>query len=168
MDAPEARPVEAVAPELLALRERGLLVPVEGIDPQKIYDSFDDARDGQRVHNAIDILAKRGTPVLAADDGVILRVGKNHLGGNVVWQADATRSFAYYYAHLDQWARGLKEGQSVSRGDVIGYVGTTGNAPKNVPHLHFQLLRITDERHYTSGPPIDPLPYFFLLTNATR
>lgn len=168
VDAPEARPVESLAPELLALRARGLLVPVEGIQPEKIYDSFDDSRDGERVHNAIDILAKRGTPVVAADDGVILRVGTNHLGGNVVWATDATRTFAYYYAHLERWARGLREGQAVSRGEVIGYVGTTGNAPRNVPHLHFQLLRITDARHFTSGPPIDPLPYFFLMPNATR
>ena len=168
IDAPEARPVESLAPELLALRERGLLVPVEGIQPDEIHDSFDASRDGERVHNAIDILAKRGTPVVAADAGVILRVGTNHLGGNVVWATDATRTFAYYYAHLERWARGLKEGQPVSRGEVIGYVGTTGNAPRNVPHLHFQLLRITDARHFTSGPPIDPLPYFFPMPNATR
>jgi murein DD-endopeptidase MepM/ murein hydrolase activator NlpD len=167
-DARTARPVELLAPELMALRERGLLVPVEGIQPQQISDSFSDARDGQRVHNAVDILAKRGTPVLSADDGVILRVGKNALGGNVVWAADATRTFSYYYAHLEGWAHGLKEGMSVSRGDVIGYVGTTGNAPKNVPHLHFQLLRMTDARHFTDGPPINPLPYFVLMPNATR
>lgn len=169
VDVSTARPVELLPPEMVALRDRGLLVPVEGIQPEHIPDSFADARDGQRTHNAIDILAKRGTPVLAADDGVILRVGKNGLGGNVVWATDATRTFAYYYAHLEKWAHGLKEGQSVSRGDVIGYVGTTGNAPKNVPHLHFQLLRILDARHFTSGPPIDPLPYFVsAMPSATR
>ena len=168
MDVRLARPVELLAPELLALRERGLLVPVEGVSADRITDTFSDPRDGQRVHNAVDILAKRGTAVLAADDGVILRVGKNTLGGNVVWASDATRTFAYYYAHLDAWAHGLKEGQSVSRGDVIGYVGPTGNAPKNVPHLHFQLLRMTDARRFTDGPPINPLPYFALSPNATR
>jgi len=167
-DSRVVRPVELLAPELMALRERGLLVPVEGVPAEKIADSFNDARDGQRVHNAVDIMAKRGTPVLAADDGVILRVGKNTLGGNVVWAADATRTFAYYYAHLEGWARGLKEGQAVSRGDVIGYVGTTGNAPKNTPHLHFQLLKIDDMKHFTAGPPINPLPYFLLMTTATR
>ncbi|MCX5767959.1 MAG: M23 family metallopeptidase [Gemmatimonadetes bacterium] len=160
---PDARPAtafEMMAPELEALRDRGLLVPVEGVQAGHIPDTFNEARDGQRRHNAVDILARRGTPVLAADDGVLLRMGKNTLGGNVIWASDATLSLVYYYAHLDHWASGLVEGQPISRGMVLGYVGTTGNAPKDVPHLHFQLLRMKDLHRFTDGPPINPLPFF--------
>jgi murein DD-endopeptidase MepM/ murein hydrolase activator NlpD len=161
--APAARPAPAV-PErdafLSALYERGLLVPVQGIIASQIPDTFNDARDGVRVHNAEDILAKRGTPVLAADDGAVLHVGTNTLGGNVIWTTDPSRRFAFYYAHLERFAKGLHDGQQISRGDVIGYVGTTGNAPKDTPHLHFQLLKIVKGIRYSDGPPVDPLPYF--------
>jgi peptidoglycan LD-endopeptidase LytH len=142
------------------LRERGLLVPVKGIAASQIPDTFDAARDGARVHNAQDILAKRGTPVLAADDGSIIHIGKNALGGNVIWTADPSRRFAFYYAHLERFAKGLRDGQQISRGEVIGYVGTSGNAPKNTPHLHFQLLRIVSGTRYSAGPPLNPLPFF--------
>jgi murein DD-endopeptidase MepM/ murein hydrolase activator NlpD len=145
---------------LTALYERGLLVPVQGIAASQIPDTFKDARDGSRVHNAEDILAKRGTPVLSADDGTVLRVGKNSLGGNVIWTTDPSRHFAFYYAHLDRYAKGLHDGQQLSRGEVIGYVGTTGNAPKDTPHLHFQLLRIVKGTRYSEGPPVNPLPFF--------
>jgi murein DD-endopeptidase MepM/ murein hydrolase activator NlpD len=147
-------------PSLDPLRERGLLVPVRGILASQIPDTYDAPRDGARVHNAQDILAKRGTPVLAADDGTILHIGTNALGGNVVWTADPSRRFAFYYAHLDRWAKGLHDGQSVSRGDVLGYVGTSGNAPKDTPHLHFQVVRIVSGKRYSDGPPVNPLPFF--------
>jgi murein DD-endopeptidase MepM/ murein hydrolase activator NlpD len=143
-----------------SLRERGLLVPVRGVAASQIPDSYDAPRDGARVHNAQDILAKRGTPVLAAADGSILHVGTNTLGGKVIWAADPSRRFAFYYAHLDRWAKGLHDGQQISRGDVIGYVGTTGNAPKDTPHLHFQVVRIVGGTRYSDGPPLNPLPFF--------
>jgi murein DD-endopeptidase MepM/ murein hydrolase activator NlpD len=143
-----------------SLRERGLLVPVKGISASQIPDSYDAPRDGARVHNAQDILAKRGTPVLAADDGTILHVGENSLGGKVIWTADPSRRFAYYYAHLDHYAKGLRDGQQISRGEVLGYVGTTGNAPKDTPHLHFQVVRIVSGKRYSEGPPLNPLPLF--------
>src|SRR5574341_1859127 len=95
---------------------------------------------GARRHGAIDILAPRGTPVLAADDGSILRVGFNTLGGLTIYQSDPEKRFVYYYAHLDRYASTLRDGSPVSRGDVIGYVGSTGNAPPNTPHLHFQVM----------------------------
>lgn len=154
VSAPEADP------DVAWLRDRGMLVPVAGIGPGQISDTFNDPRDGARRHNAVDIMAPRGTEVLAAEDGVVLRVGTNTLGGNVVWTTDAERRFAYYYAHLERWARGLREGQAVSRGDVIGYVGTSGNAPKQTPHLHFQVLHIIDAKRYANGPPLNPLPFF--------
>ena len=147
-------------PALEALRERGLLVPVKGVVAVQIADTYDAPREGARVHNAQDILAKRGTPVLAASDGTILHVGTNALGGRVIWALDPSGRFAFYYAHLDRYARGLHDGQPVSRGDVIGYVGTSGNAPKDTPHLHFQVVRIVSGRRYSDGPPLDPLPFF--------
>jgi|SRR5579862_1922681 len=147
-------------PGLEGLRLRGLMVPVLGVSPSQVRDSYDAARDGGRRHLAQDILASRGTPVLAADDGAILRIGTNALGGNVIWAADSSKRFAYYYAHLDRYARGLHEGQQIRRGDVIGYVGTTGNAPADLPHLHFQVVRIVDEKHFSSGPPFNPVSFF--------
>ena len=146
--------------DLATLRKRGLMVPVLGVSPWQIPDSYDAARDGGRRHDAQDILAPRGTPVLAADEGVILRIGTNALGGNVIWAADSERRFAYYYAHLDHYARDLREGMRVKRGDIIGFVGTTGNAPADAPHLHFQVMRILDERRYANGPPLNALPFF--------
>ena len=154
--------------DLEDLHYRGLLVPVAGIDVSKISNTFNDARDGQRKHNAVDILAKRGTPVLSVDYGTILKVGTNALGGNIVWAADANRRFVYYYAHLDRWADGLRDGMAVQRGDVLGYVGTTGNAPKDIPHLHFQLLRFTNDKRYYDGLPVNPLPFFIMTTSTTR
>src|ERR1019366_1686314 len=143
-----------------SLRERGLLVPVKGIVASQIPDSYDAARDGARGHYALDILAKRGTPVLAADDGTILHIGTNALGGNVVWAADPSGRFAFYYAHLDRYAKGLHDGQTLSRGEVIGYVGTTGNSPKDTPPLPFQVVRIVSGKRYSDGPPLNPLPLF--------
>jgi murein DD-endopeptidase MepM/ murein hydrolase activator NlpD len=142
------------------LRLRGLMVPVAGVRPASLSDSYDAPRDGGRRHEAIDILAPRGTPVLAADDGVIVRIGTNVLGGKVVWTTDTGQLFAYYYAHLDRHARGLREGQAVKRGAVLGYVGTTGNAPPDTPHLHFQMMRMLDARRFSGGTPLNPLPYF--------
>jgi murein DD-endopeptidase MepM/ murein hydrolase activator NlpD len=142
------------------LRARGLMVPVAGVSPAQITDTYNAPREGGRRHDAVDILARRGTAVLAVDDGLIVRIGKNALGGNVIWATDRQHQFAYYYAHLDHYARGLHEGQALSRGDVIGYVGTTGNAPADTPHLHFQVMRLLDEKRFSAGTPFDPLPYF--------
>jgi murein DD-endopeptidase MepM/ murein hydrolase activator NlpD len=149
------------------LRERGLLVPVRGVVASQIPDTYDAPRDGARTHNAQDILAKRGTPVLSADDGTILHIGTNALGGNVIWAADPSRRFAFYYAHLDRYAKGLHDGQQVSRGEVLGYVGTSGNAPKDTPHLHFQIVRMVRGKRYSDGPPLNPLS-FFTLAGITR
>jgi murein DD-endopeptidase MepM/ murein hydrolase activator NlpD len=150
----------ASAAEFDLLRSRGLMVPVAGVSPAQLTNTYDEPRDGGRRHEAVDILAHRGTAVLAADDGVIMRVGKNALGGNVIWAVDQQHQFAYYYAHLDHFARGLHEGQALARGEVIGFVGTTGNAPVNTPHLHFQAMRLLDEKRFSAGTAFDPLPYF--------
>jgi len=150
------------------LRASGLLLPVRGVSLGKVEDSFDAPRDGGRRHDAVDIMAPRGTPILAATDGTVLRVGTNALGGNVIWMTDRDERFSFYYAHLDRYARGIKQGDHVARGAVIGYVGTTGNAPPDVPHLHFQLMRITDPTRWSNGTPLNPLPFLVGDAGVTR
>ena len=145
---------------------RGLLVPVSGVIAAQLRDTFDEGRDGGRVHRALDILAPRGTPVVAADDGRVLRVRQNALGGNTVYATDPAGRVVYYYAHLDAWRPGLAEGAAIARGDVLGTVGTTGNAPKDTPHLHFQVMRMPPDGKYWDGDAINPYPLFLLLHAA--
>ena len=111
---------------------------------------------GSRGHEAVDILAPRHTPVVAVEDGTIARLFNSKAGGITVYQFDPTGQFCYYYAHLQRYAAGLRDGQRVSKGDVIGYVGTTGNAPPNTPHLHFAIFQLTDAKRWWEGRPIDP------------
>jgi peptidoglycan LD-endopeptidase LytH len=146
---------------------RGLLVPVAGIAVSQLEDTFDEGRDAGRTHRALDILAPRGTPVLAADDGKILRIGPNPLGGNTVYATDPLGRVVYYYAHLDAYQPGLAVGATIARGDTLGIVGTTGNAPKDTPHLHFQVMRMPSDGKYWDGEPINPYP-LFLLMHAAR
>jgi peptidoglycan LD-endopeptidase LytH len=142
---------------------RGLLVPVAGVVVSQLQDSFDEGRDEGRVHRALDILAPRGTLVLSADDGRILRVKPNALGGNTVYATDPLGRVVYYYAHLDAYQPGLAEGATIARGDVLGTVGTTGNAPKDTPHLHFQVMRMPADGRYWDGDAINPYPLFLLM-----
>lgn len=141
------------------LRSREMMVPVHGVARRHLRDTYSAPRSGGRAHLALDILAKKGTRVLAADDGFILRIAENALGGRTIYLTDPQRRFVFYYAHLDKWVYGLKEGQRVHRGQLIGSVGTTGNAPKDAPHLHFQLMRMGTGRQWWSGEPINPIPY---------
>ena len=140
------------------LRAKQLMVPVAGVPPSKVGDTFR-ARRGDRLHSALDIMAPRGTPVISADAGKVFKIRSNKLGGLTVYTLDPGERFVYYYAHLDGYAEGLREGASLQPGDVIGYVGTTGNAPPNVPHLHFQLLTYRGEGRWWDGDPLDPRPY---------
>jgi murein DD-endopeptidase MepM/ murein hydrolase activator NlpD len=139
-----------------------LMVPVAGVRPEQVHDSFLDPRSGGRVHHAVDILAPRGTPILAADDGRVLRLRRNTLGGITIYAVDPADRYVYYYAHLERYARALAEGQAVTKGQIIGYVGTTGDAPPNVPHLHFQMMRRPNAVRWWDGPPVDPKPYLAL------
>jgi peptidoglycan LD-endopeptidase LytH len=139
------------------LRSRQILVPVAGADMSKVYDTFNDPRDGgERVHRAIDILAPRGTPILSADDGRILRMSTNALGGISMYTVDPQNRIVYYYAHMDHYNDAMSPGRDIVKGDTLGYVGTTGNAPKNTPHLHFQVMRWPADGKYWNGEPIDP------------
>lgn len=139
----------------LARRELGM--PVANVRPDQLVRSFAEKRGaGSRSHEAIDIPAARNTPVTAVEDGTIARLFLSKAGGITIYQFDPTGRYCYYYAHLERYADGLKEGDAVRLGQVLGYVGTSGNAPKNTPHLHFAIFRLTADRHWWEGTPLDP------------
>lgn len=168
-----ARPVVPIDPvsstEVVDyLLARGMSIPVSGVSLGQLRDSFDEGRDGARVHRALDILAPRGTPVLSADSGRILRVSTNSLGGNIIYATDPLGRVVYYYAHLDSYQPGLMQGATVARGDTLGFVGTTGNAPKDTPHLHFQVMRMPSDGKYWDGEPINPYPLILLSHDSAR
>lgn len=143
--------------DLDRLRARGLRLPVRGLESRAVADTYTDAR-GERVHQAIDLLAPRGTPVLAVEDGRIERLFTSQRGGLTIYQFDPQAEYCYYYAHLDRYATGLKQGMAVRKGDVIGHVGTTGNASPNTPHLHFSIIRLGPEKRWWEGTAINPYP----------
>ena len=144
------------APEAKDLAARHITVPVSGVRADALVRSYRDSRSGGRQHEALDILAPRNTPVVAVEDGTIAKLFLSKAGGNTIYQFDPAREYSYYYAHLERYADGLKEGDQVHRGQVIGYVGTSGNAPKETPHLHFAIFRLTQDKHWWEGTPIDP------------
>ncbi|WP_115562768.1 M23 family metallopeptidase [Xanthomonas arboricola] len=136
----------------------GLLIPVQGIDRSKLQDTFTDARSEGRVHDAIDILAPAGTPVLAVADGTVEKLFDSERGGLTVYQFEPAGTYCYYYAHLERYADGLAEKQSIKRGQVIGYVGSTGNANPAAPHLHFEIHRLGPEKQWWKGEALNPYP----------
>jgi peptidoglycan LD-endopeptidase LytH len=145
---------------LSELRSKRLVLPVLGVSIERLKDSFRDRRGDSRRHNAIDILAPRGTPVVSADSGRILKLYRNNFGGLMVYASDAEGRYIYSYAHLDRYRHGLREGALISRGDTLGYVGTTGNAPPNIPHLHFAILRSSNVKRWSRGTPVNPFDVF--------
>lgn len=150
---------ERSATEIEVLRDMDLMVPVVGITPAQIPDTYWSKRDGGRLHRAADIMAAKGTPVVSPVEGTVLRVGRNTTGGIVVYTTDTDRRFVFYHAHLERVADGLADGATLRQGDVLGYVGTTGNAPPNAPHLHFQVMRMPADGRYWEGMPVDARPY---------
>jgi murein DD-endopeptidase MepM/ murein hydrolase activator NlpD len=139
----------------VALRGRDLKLPVDGVGREDLRNTFAESR-GSRTHEALDILAPRGTKVIAVEDGRIQKLFTSKAGGLTIYQFDPTQTFAYYYAHLDRYADGIQEGQIVKRGDVIGYVGSTGNASTDAPHLHFAIFRLGPEKQWWMGEAINP------------
>ena len=136
-----------------------LYFPVSPMDSLRLDDSYDAPRDGgARVHNAIDIMAPRGSAVLAVQDGRILRMSKSAKGGITLYASDIEDRFVYYYAHLDRYHANLYNGKPLMRGDTLGFVGTTGNSPKNLPHLHFQVMHMPSDGKFWAGEPINPYP----------
>lgn len=137
------------------------MVPVDGIRPDQIRDTFYEPRDGQRTHLATDILAPRGTPVLSASPGRVIRMSQNALGGITLYALDESGKFVFYYAHLQRYSDPMTVGLELRRGDVLGYVGTSGNAPPDTPHLHFQAMKVkTGNKPWWSGTPVDVRPFF--------
>jgi murein DD-endopeptidase MepM/ murein hydrolase activator NlpD len=135
-----------------------LMVPVEGIAASALTDTFDQPRGKQRHHEALDIMAPKGTKVVAAADGKVVKLFTSKPGGLTVYQFDPTEKYAYYYAHLDRYAEGVKEGSVLKRGDLVGYVGVTGNSDPNAPHLHFAVVELTAEKQWWKGTPVNPYP----------
>ena len=133
-----------------------LIVPVAGILPTQLADTFTDARGEGRSHDAIDIMAPTGTPVLAVADGRIVKLFNSVPGGLTIYHFDQAETVAYYYAHLDRYADGLVEGQAVKQGDLIGYVGYSGNASPEAPHLHFAIFVLGPEKNWWQGTAINP------------
>src|ERR1700694_5960671 len=149
---------ESAADDARLLATRRLMIPVVGVTRSNLRDTFDERRGAIR-HEAIDIAAPRGTPVVAAGDGRVVKLFKSAPGGLTVYQFDADEKFAYYYAHLDRYAEGLAEGMMLKRGDLLGYVGTTGNAPPKAPHLHFTIFRMGPEKRWWKGTAVNPYPF---------
>jgi murein DD-endopeptidase MepM/ murein hydrolase activator NlpD len=122
---------------------------------EELRESFAERRGGH-VHEAMDILAPRNTPVLAVEDGRLVKLFVSRQGGNTIYQFDPSETYTYYYAHLERYAPGVREGDPLRRGQVIGYVGTSGNAPPDTPHLHFAIFRLTGDKQWWRGTAIDP------------
>jgi peptidoglycan LD-endopeptidase LytH len=159
--APADVPTQPSISDFDRLRTRQLLLPVQGYDLHQLRDNFAEKR-GTRVHEAIDMPAARGTPVLAVDDGIVKKLFASAPGGLTVYEFDPSGTYSYYYAHLDRYAEGLHEGQAVKKGDRLGYVGTSGNAPPNTPHLHFTIFKLAPEKRWWEGTPINPYPLWAL------
>jgi murein DD-endopeptidase MepM/ murein hydrolase activator NlpD len=153
---PASRPVANAIDEL---RRRSLRLPIDGARVEGMKGGFEEHRNG-RTHEAVDILAPRNTPVHAVEDGVVAKLFESKAGGTTIYQYDPTGRFVYYYAHLERYAPGLREGQQLSRDQVIGYVGTSGNAPPNTPHLHFAVFELEADRRWWKGRAIDPYLIF--------
>ncbi len=141
------------------LRSR-LRMPIDGADVESLKGGFSETRGGNRAHEAVDMLAPRNTPVHAVEDGTIAKLFTSKAGGLTIYQFDPSGRYCYYYAHLQRYAHGLADGQRVSQGDIIGYVGTTGNAPPNTPHLHFAVFELNADRHWWQGKALDPYQVF--------
>lgn len=165
--APSPAPATPVAPApvqpsggtgVASVSDAALLLPVLGIQHSELTDTFNQTRGSTRIHEALDIMAPRGREVVAVADGKLVKLFNSKQGGLTVYQFDPSERFAYYYAHLDRYAPGLVEGKSLKRGELIGYVGSTGNANPAAPHLHFAVFELGPEKRWWEGKPINPYP----------
>ena len=155
---PSPLPTYSPTPLIASPNPPGLLIPVAGVRPEQLRDTFQDSRSAGRAHDAIDIPAPRGTPVLAVADGRIVKLFESKPGGTTLYQIATDNKTIYYYAHLDAYAPGMAEGRTLRRGEVIAYVGDTGNAGAGNYHLHFSILIVSDPKRYWDGTNINPYP----------
>lgn len=137
-----------------------LHIPIPGVAAWDLRDSFNDPRGAGRIHAAMDFMAPTGTPVFAVDAGSVVKLFNSKPGGLTLYQFNPSGELAYYYAHLDRYAAGLKEGDTVARGELIGYVGATGNADPSAPHLHFAIFQLGPQKQWWEGTPLNPYPRF--------
>ena len=151
-----AWPLPSMLPEAPPIRP--LAVPGQGVLASQLQDTFHAARGSMRRHEALDIAAPHGRPVYAVDDGTLVKLYTSRAGGLTVYQFDRARQVTYYYAHLDRYADGVREGMALRRCDLIGHVGTTGNAPPDAPHLHFAVFKLGTLQQWWVGRALDPLP----------
>ncbi len=140
------------------LAARKLVPPIEGLKSKDFTDTFRDARAGGAPHEATDIMAARGTPVHAVAEGNLVKLFTSKKGGLTIYQFDDAQKYCFYYAHLDRYAPGVKEGMLVRPGDVIGFVGATGDASQNAPHLHFAISLLDPDKKYWKGAALNPYP----------
>jgi murein DD-endopeptidase MepM/ murein hydrolase activator NlpD len=154
---PDNAPPVAVAQQVV-VTPSGLALPVVGIKADQLVDTYDAARGAGRRHDAIDIMAAEGTPVIAASDGTIEKLFNSVRGGKTIYERSPDGQWIYYYAHLSAYAPGLAEGQQVKRGQVIARVGHTGDASAAGPHLHFAVNRMAQGERWWNGTPINPYP----------
>jgi murein DD-endopeptidase MepM/ murein hydrolase activator NlpD len=168
-ETPEPSGSETVTAEDVTLLTRQIVMPLDGIDPTTLRSNFDERRGGgARQHQALDIMAPRGTPVRSAATGRVLKLFTSANGGLMIYAADSSERWVLMYAHLDQYARGLTDSTRLERGQIIGYVGSTGNASPTAPHLHFAVARSADVSRWSRGKAIDPLPILVSARAAGR
>ena len=163
--APEVAPVRPISPAaaVAATGDRPttpIRLPIDGVDVESFKNGFAERRGSDRPHEAVDMMAPRNTPVHAVENGTIAKLFTSKQGGLTVYQFDPDGHFCYYYAHLDHYVDGLKDGQAILQGDIIGYVGTTGNAPPGAPHLHFAVFELNADKRWWQGRPLDPYRVF--------
>ena len=158
IQAPE-RTTTVTDADLNYIAARNLLIPVSGVPASRLSDTFTQSRSEGRQHNAIDIMAPQGTPVLATTDGLVLKLFQSDRGGVTLYELDPSGAYVYYYGHLMRYADGITEGKQLKRGDVIAYVGDTGNAGAGNFHLHFAISKLTSPRKWSGGDPINPYPF---------
>lgn len=154
--AAQPKPAVLVDADVVELRRRHLPIPVAGVAASSLVPTFHQTRGGNREHEALDILAPRGTPAIAVEESRVQKLFTSERGGLTAYLFDLSATYCYYYAHLDRYADDLKEGDVVPRGHIVGYVGTTGNAPPETPHLHFAVFKLGPEKRWWEGTPIDP------------
>ena len=168
-ETPEPSGIEVVTPDDLALLTRQIAMPLDGVDPTTLRSNFDERRGGgARQHQALDIMSPRGTPIRSAAKGRVLKLFTSANGGLMVYAADPSERWVLMYAHLDRYAPGLTDSTRLERGQIIGYVGSTGNASPSAPHLHFAIARSADVRRWSRGRAIDPLPVLVSARAAGR
>ncbi|WP_161554127.1 M23 family metallopeptidase [Stenotrophobium rhamnosiphilum] len=151
-------PQESI-PEALTL-PAALLIPVAGVTSSELQDTFSEGRSSGRIHDAIDIMARKGTPIFAVADGTIAHLCKRGRGGLSIYQFDAKKNFVYFYAHLNAYSPSLVVGKKIKQGEIIGYVGHTGNARASAPHLHFAMASVATPNQWWGGDSINPYPLF--------